>query len=133
MITIDILGVFSKIEVLQNEFMHAVDLFSNSKQLASHIRIVITTTNPNISTGLIQKNIKKIIESQGGYVLFIGICHVNGKKYDDQNYYLKKGINILSMINEKTKQLGWTTFKDVLNQLGYKVETTQDMKVIKIN
>lgn len=130
-ITIDFLGGYSKMQTMQNEFMHAADVFEQSKELVMHDRTTLITSDLEKTLASLHENYKKSVEQVGGYVIFIGICHVNGKEYKDTNCFFKEGVRSVSMLQKGT--LGWGVFKDILTKLGYDVVTTNDMKVIKVN
>ena len=126
-ITIDMLGSFDKMTTMQNEFMHAADVFEKSKHMASYKQMDVTTQNLEHTLSTIHGNLKSAIESKDGYIVFIAIKEVNGEPYKDDNIIFTSGVRIISTGSK------WFVFKDVLEQLGYSVETDKTMVVTNIN
>jgi hypothetical protein len=125
-----ILDVFGGDKMMknQNEFMHAGDVFEKGKELAQYFQIVITG-NPNLNK--ICFNLRDAYHKADGYVLFAAINSIDGKRTKDPKPYIKEGIQTLSI--EQKGTLSWNLFKNILEQLGYNVETNQYMMVENIS
>lgn len=126
-IIVDILGG-NEMAKFTNDMMHAADMFEKGKQLATHESLIVKGT-PDLSK--LCKLIKDGWEKAGGYVVFVGIRTVNGKRPNNSYSYFMEGVQSISM-KQKNKPLAWGLFKDILSQMGYEVETDESMKVINI-
>ena len=117
----------NKIAKQVNKMMHAVNVFEPGKQLALYEKVEITG---NANREHLCENMKNAWEKIGGYVLFVAISHINGVRTRQYPYYLKEGIQTLSMV--QNNDLGWILFKRALEGLGYEVETDQHMHVLSV-
>lgn len=126
-IVVDILGG-NKIAKFTNEMMHTADVFEKGKQLATHESLIIKGS-PDLSK--LCEVIKGSWEKAGGYVVFVGIRTVDGKRPDNSYSYFMENVQSISM-KQKNRPLGWALFKDILSQLGYEAEVDKNMRVIKI-
>ena len=91
----------------QNEFLRACDLIESFKVMAS-----VAEVDTNVSA----MQMKEAIERDGGYAVFIGAADI----------YLMPGV---SAITDGRK---WAMLKEILEKLGYKVETDSHMVVKKV-
>jgi hypothetical protein len=106
-----------------NELMHALDVFEAGKRLALFERLTVSG-NPDVNK--LPDNIKKSYEKAGGYVLFVAVRTIDGKKPKKLSAWFQDGIQSISDGNK------WGLFKDLLEQLGYEVGTDEHMRVTTI-
>lgn len=125
-VTVDLFSV-NKTGSKINELMHAADLFEPGKILANHDQIIVEG-KPNLEK--LCENLRAAWEEQGGYVVFAGINSINGIKSKGHPVYFKEEVQSLSMV--QNNDLGWGLFKEILEKLGYEVETDQTMHVTKV-
>jgi hypothetical protein len=113
-----------------NDFMHYADVFENGKQLAEyHSYTIEITGNPDLSKFC--ENFKNSLEEAGKQnVVFVAMKQINNEFKPKYPIYFKKGIQTLSMY--KNGSLGWSLFRNILNQLGYTATTNECMQVISI-
>jgi hypothetical protein len=122
---LDVFGGNSMMK-LQNELMHAADVFENGKQFADFSQVEIVSHGlPN--TAIICTSLKNSYERAGGYVLFAAIRSVDGKRCEEPKAYIQNGIQTITML--QNGELGWALFKDLLEHLEYEVETDEFMHV----
>ena len=112
-----------------NEFMHAADMFEKGKQLAAHDRFVVTG-NPNIKT--LCKTIADAHAKAGGYAVFVGIRKINGKRVNKAHAWFMEGVQSITM-KQEGQELGWTLFKNILEQLDYVAKTDEHMRVTSVS
>jgi hypothetical protein len=113
---------------LVDQFMHMGDVFEKGKRFGTHCEIVITCSNDPTAEQLIMicKQIKAAMESEKGYVLFIAVKSVNGKRIEDPQAIIEEGIQTISDGKK------WGLFRDHLLVRGYQAETNEFMCVTKI-
>jgi hypothetical protein len=127
-VVLDVFGG-TKMQKFQNDFMHCGDVFEKGKHLAEHYQIVVTG-NPNLEK--LCENYKNAYEkASGGYILFVAIKSIDGKRTKEPKAYIKEGIQSISMV--QNGELGWSLFKDLLTHLGYEVKTNQYMMVESVS
>lgn len=123
-IEIDFLGG-NKQAKFMNEFMHCGDVFESGKQLAIHDRFTVMG-NDCVNLEKLCERIANAYEQAGGYAVFVGIRSIDDKSVDNSYAWFMKDVQSISMGKK------WGLFKDILEQLGYKVETDEHMRVISI-
>jgi hypothetical protein len=112
----------------QNDFMHAGDVFEKGKQLAKFFQAEIKG-DPNLD--MVCENFKNAMDRAGGYSVFVAIRSVDGERCTEPRAYIMEGVQTISM--EQNGSLGWGLFKDMLETLGYTVETNEHMVVEKVS
>lgn len=120
-IEIDLLGGNTKAKFMNN-FMHWGDVFEEGKQLAVHERFTVVG-NDCVDLEKLCERIANAYEQAGGYAVFVGIRKIDNKRVDCSNAWFLKDVHSISMGNK------WGLFKDILNHLGYIVETDENMRV----
>lgn len=123
-IEIDFLGGNTQAKFM-NEFMHCGDVFEKGKQLAIHDRFIVTG-NDSIDLEKLCERVANAYEQAGGYAVFVGIRSIDNKPVGNSHAWFMKDVQSISI---GTK---WGLFKDILNQLGYKAETDEHMKVVSV-
>ena len=126
-IIIDFLGGDKQAKFM-NEFMHAGDVFEPGKQFAIHERFTVTG-NDSVNLEKLCERVADAYKKADGYAVFVGIRTIDGKRPENSYAWFMKGVQSISM---KQKSLGWATFKSILEQLGYEVETDDSLIVTKI-
>jgi regulator of RNase E activity RraA len=127
-VTLDVFGGDKMIK-MQNDFMHASDVFERGKQLVKYFQMEIRG-DPDMQK--LCENAKNAFEKgTEGYVVFIAIRDVDGVRCDNPRAVFKEGVQTLSM--ERDSGLKWGLFKDILGQLGYKTETNEFMMVQSVS
>jgi hypothetical protein len=109
-----------------NEFMHAVDMFEEGKQLAEYCPLVITA-NSEVNLENVVENMRKSLDSAGMNVVFVALKSVDGNKSEDIKAFIKPNVQTLS----SGKKFG--LFKDHLERIGYQVETDKYMHVLSVS
>ncbi len=117
-----ILDVFTS-NALQNDFMHASDVFEQSKQLASHDFVKISGT-PEMNFEKMAETVVNAYKEAGQNVVFVCIRMIDGVWCNKYPAYLMQGVNSISNGNQ------WGLFKDMLETLGYHVEYNERMQVL---
>jgi hypothetical protein len=113
-----------KMMKLQNNFMHACDVFEKGKHLGQHLQLE-ATGNPNMEK--LCENVKNAYEQASeGYVLFIAIRTIDGERCKEPQAIFNKGIQTIS------DGSNFGLFKNILKQLGYEAETNEYMMVESI-
>lgn len=105
-----------------NAFMHAADVFESGKQLGEHQTIEVTG-DPDLEK--LSLNLKETFEKADRNVSFIGIRTVDGVRVEPRPYIRPNTQSISDGHN-------FGLFKNLLESLGYQVETTQYMHVTSI-
>jgi hypothetical protein len=108
----------------KNDFMHACDMFERGKQLATYEQFVVTG-KPDLEN--LCENTKNALEKLGKNVVFVGIRNIDGKRINDPKPYIKP----LTQTISNGKQFG--LFKEMLEQLKYKVEVDEFMQVLLVS
>lgn len=129
---VDVIGAFSNLLRVQDELMHAADMFEKGKRLGEHWCIEIDTADTEETLKHIHSNVKKSIERLKGYVLFVGVRTVGGIPYHDTHCFFEQGVQSVSFV-KKGKLKGWLLFRDMLEALGYEVKTDKTMHVTVVN
>ena len=111
-----------------NQMMHAMDVFKEGKQIATHDRFIVTG-NPDLSK--LCERIANAYKKAGGYAVFVGIRKINGKRVNNPHAWFMNGVQTISM-KQENKPLGWALFKDILAQLDYTTKTDKNMRVIAV-
>ena len=107
-----------------NEFMHAADVFEESKQLAEHNQFdIVCQTEGDIKYDLLIKEMVKAFNEAGRNIIFLSIRKINGLLVNEFAPYIKEGVKSISTGKK------WGVFKNMLETLDYEVETTETMVV----
>lgn len=109
---------------IQNDFLHAMAVFEEGKQLGEYEKITIKG-NPDLNT--LCENFKKAYELAGRNVVFVGINTVNGIRSKTPIAYIKPNIQTVS-----DGDTFWL-LKEMLQLLGYKVKTNEHMQVLSVS
>lgn len=107
----------------KNNFMHWADMFESGKQLGKHEQYVITGTPDLKKVALIFKD---ALEKSGRNVSFVGIRSINNKQPKSPEAYFRPDTQSISDGHN------WGLFKNLLEGLGYEVETSQYMHVTSV-
>jgi len=119
-VIVDIFGGDSRMK-FTNKLMHAGDLFESFKQLCECMQANITADSEIDFFSII----KSKMEANGGYVIFVGIREIDGKRVDPKAYVMQ-GVSVLSTGES------WCLFSDALRKLGYEVEEDKNRRVINV-
>lgn len=109
---------------MQDEFMHAADVFEPGKKLGESFTLKVTGKNIGIS--ILTHNLKVALESEKQNVWFIALSKVAGRTPKKKYEIITPGIQTISNGNN------WCLFKDVLAKIGFEVETDERMHVTKL-
>jgi len=127
-ITLDVFGGDKMIR-MQDNFMHACDVFEKGKHYVSYFQMQVKG-EPDMEK--VCENAKNAFEqATGGYVVFIAIRDVDGMRCDQPRAVFKEGVQSLSMM--RGGSLKWGLFRDILGDLGYKAETNEHMMVQSVS
>lgn len=105
-----------------NKFMHACDMFEDGKQLGEHMRFEVKG-NPDLDK--LSVNMKELFEKADRNVSFVGIRTIDGVRVEPKAYFRPNTQSISDGHN-------FGLFKEMLEQLGYQVETTKFMQVTSV-
>jgi len=114
---------------LQNKFMHYCDVFEEGKQLVEYCQAEMEfTENENDKLTLNDFNnltvtLKTSYEHAGRNIVFVSIREVDDKKTNEYLPFIKEGVQTISTGHQ------WGMFHNMLEQIGYKVETNEHMAV----
>jgi hypothetical protein len=139
-ITLDIIGGDPAMK-MQDEFMHACDVFEKGKRLGEVMAMSVSankntnnnkTDDPNPDPTLdetlekICQHVKDTFTKAGGFALFVAVREIDGKRCLTPHACFEEGIQTISNGNK------FGLFKNYLEILGYKAETDEHMHVIKV-
>lgn len=110
---------------IMNNFMHACDMFENSKQLGEYEQMVVSG-EPGMDMKNLTRNLKDALEQSGMNVVFVSIRQVGPTLTNDFDRYIMPGVSAI------TNGHNWGMFHKLLKGLGYEVETDQQMKVMSV-
>lgn len=105
-----------------NAFMHASDVFEDGKQLGEHMTFEVKGT-PDLDKLCV--NMKELFEKADRNVSFVAIRTIDGVRVEPKAYFR---LNTQSISDGQRFGL----FKEMLEQIGYKVETTKFMQVTSV-
>jgi hypothetical protein len=105
-----------------NAFMHAADVFEYGKQLGE-LQSFEVAGDPDLDK--LSENIKELFEKVDRNVSFVGIRTIDGVRVEPRPYIRPDTQSISDGHN-------FGLFKELLEALGYKVETTQYMQVTTV-
>lgn len=105
-----------------NEFMHAADVFENGKQIGFYEQVVITGETEVKIESLVDI-LKSAFEKVKKNVVFISIREINKKPVFNYKPYIRPNTQSISTGRE------WGMLKNILETIGYEVETDQYMNV----
>lgn len=105
-----------------NAFMHASDVFEDGKQLGEHMTFEVKGT-PDLDKLCV--NMKELFEKADRNVSFVAIRTIDGVRVEPKAYFRP---NTQSISDGHRFGL----FKEMLEQIGYKVETTKFMQVTSV-
>jgi len=123
--TIILDAIYGKKDI--NEFMHIADIFEPFKQLAEYkqLELSVNFNDSEIERAENTINIlKEALEESGMNVIFLSIRTIDNIPVKMKNY-INKNISVIST----GKEFGM--LHEILSALGYKVETNEQMQVIK--
>ncbi|MEK6828901.1 MAG: hypothetical protein AABY15_02160 [Nanoarchaeota archaeon] len=107
---------------MMNNFMHACDMFEDSKQLGKYEQMVVSG-KPEMDLKNLSRNLKDALEKSGMNVVFVSVRQIGPTLTNDYDRYIMPGV---SAITDGHK---WGMFHKLLEGLGYEVETDNQMKV----
>jgi hypothetical protein len=120
-----------------DRLMHATDVFERGKQFAQYecLEFEINEIPETGEKGQTLQNLfnlmKKGFEENEGYkIIFMGVRIYGDGRPKEITPVFRKDIQSLSMI--QNGKLGWSLFKDVLEHLGWEVETDDKMHLTKV-
>lgn len=115
-----------------DEFMHAADLFGESKRFVSYSKfeLKLGVIDDSVIQELFLKFVEEV-ESDGSYIVFAAVKSVDGKDPKERVFKLMPGINTVSVY--QYNDLKWGLLSDVLKRLGYKVKTDERMIVESVS
>lgn len=111
---------------IQNDFMHAGDVYEKGKQLGNYepyrLKYAGAPTDDNLIS--LQKLLKDAFEAVGQHIIFLSIIHDGIKYINHIPPYIKPDVQTISTGHH------WILFRDMLTSLGYEVTTTEYMQVL---
>lgn len=108
----------------KNKLMRCMDVFEPSKVLGTHKRVSLSV---DFDLWNIVSKIKSFLEQdENELISFIGISSIDGSPAKDSNPYFKSGLRTIS------NGYQFTTFKSMLEKLGYEVETDDTLIVTHV-
>jgi len=119
-VIVDIFGGDSRMK-FTNKLMHAGDVFEGFKQLCECMQANITADSEIDFVNII----KSKMEANGGYVIFVGIREIDGKRVDPKAY-------VMPCVSAISTGESWYMFGDALRRLGYEVEEDKNRRVINV-
>lgn len=106
----------------RDAFMHACDVFENSKVLGDYDALVVTAEE-DAKLDELCDNLKDAYEKCGRIVSFVSIKRVDDTFTNDYKRYIRPETSAISNGNN------WGLFRDVLKKIGYEAETNENMRV----
>lgn len=114
---------------MQNDFMHACDVFERGKQLGTFSPFSMELTIEVGKEEKVRENIQKIFDhfveatKEKYNLIFVSIRKIDGEPTNEFQPYLKEGVQTISNGH------GYGMFHEMLKKIGYEVEHSQYMEV----
>lgn len=108
---------------LTNELMHSADIFDSSKQLATYRKIKFIDDKKALTLDKWLVLFKEILEKADENVIFLSIREIDGQPNNEFQPYILENINSLSTGHK------FGVFEDMLDRIGYDVESDERRRV----